>query len=58
MLEIDMEMPKNCGECPACMIVYKMCAYCMLGRFQVKYSELDLRDGICPLRKRLEEKNE
>lgn len=50
MIQIDMDMPKNCGECPMCMIVYKMCAYCMAGRFQVKYSELDLRDGICPLK--------
>lgn len=51
MIQIDMDMPKNCAQCPMCMIVYQMCAYCMAGRFQVKYSELDLRDGICPLRK-------
>ncbi len=47
---IDMDMPKSCYECPMCMIVRGMCAYCMAGRFQVKYSELDLRDGICPLK--------
>ena len=49
MVRIDMPMPKNCGTCPLCLIVQGMCSYCMAGRFQVKYSELDLRDGICPL---------
>lgn len=49
MLAIDMEMPKNCSECAMCMIIYRTCSWCMAGRFQVKYSELDLRDGLCPL---------
>lgn len=49
MVVIDMDMPKNCGECPMCMVVKDVCSWCMAGRFPVKYTELDLRDGICPL---------
>ena len=49
MIQIDMPMPRYCGECPLCMIVHDTCAYCKAGGFQVKYSELDLKDGLCPL---------
>lgn len=44
------EMPKCCGKCGLCMVVKDLCAYCMATGLQVKYSELDLRDGMCPLR--------
>lgn len=42
-------MPRRCDECPFLMKVENLCVYCMAGRFQVKYSETDLRDGICPI---------
>ena len=49
MVSIDMDMPESCVNCPMCMIVYGVCAYCMAGRFQVEYLGIDLRDGRCPL---------
>ena len=49
MVLLDMDMPSNCGSCPMCMIIQGALSYCMAGRFRVKLSELDLRDGICPL---------
>jgi len=42
-------MPSSCGQCGLCMQVKNTCAYCMATGKQVKYSELDMRDGMCPL---------
>ena len=44
-----MEMPKSCGKCGLCLQVKDLCAYCMATGLQIKYSETDLRDGMCPL---------
>lgn len=44
------EMPKSCGECGLCMNVNNLCAYCMATGYQIKCTELDMRDGMCPLR--------
>ena len=40
MIQIDMQMPKNCLECPACN-EYLMCAIPVNGR---KWGENDVRD--------------
>lgn len=49
-----MEMPKNCGFCPFCRktvtewgSIYS--ADCIIRKMPIKFSELDLRDGLCPL---------
>ena len=42
-------MPKYCSECPFLMLVKGVCAYCMGTRHQIKMSELDLIDSMCPL---------
>ena len=42
-------MPNGCGQCRLCMIVKDVCAYCMATGYQLKYSETDLRDGMCPM---------
>lgn len=49
-----MEMPKNCGECKFCRMTYTQygeifSADCTIKDFPIKWSELDLRDGLCPL---------
>ncbi|MBR1810775.1 MAG: hypothetical protein IJ766_03870 [Clostridia bacterium] len=44
-----MEMPKSCECCGLLMKVQNLCAYCMATGLQVKYSETDLKDGMCPL---------
>jgi hypothetical protein len=54
----DMNMPKSCKQCPVCMEVRDTFAYCMLLGFQLKLSELDLKDGYCPLKSTDEIKNE
>ncbi len=46
---IDMDMPRFCWECPFLMLVKDTCAYCMATKYQLKMTELDLRDGMCPL---------
>ena len=50
----DMAMPKNCGFCPFCRktvtewgSIYS--ADCIIRKMRIKFSELDLRDGLCPL---------
>ena len=50
MIQIDMKMPRKCKECPMCMEVRDTFAYCMLLGFQLKLTELDLKDGYCPLK--------
>lgn len=42
-------MPKNCEECAFCLKINKLAVYCMATRFQIKYDETDLRDGMCPI---------
>lgn len=50
MIYLELEkMPKSCGECGLCMNVNNLCAYCMATGYQIKYTELDMRDGMCPL---------
>lgn len=43
------EMPKSCEECGLLLKVNHLCTYCMATGYQIKYSETDLRDGLCPL---------
>ena len=51
MVYLELEkMPKSCGECGLCMNVNNLCAYCMATCHKIKYTELDMRDGMCPLR--------
>lgn len=47
---IDMNIPKYCKQCPMCMEVRDTFAYCMLLGYQLKITELDLKDGYCPLK--------
>lgn len=49
MIQINMDMPKTCGSCSFLMEVVGICAYCMATGHQIKMSETDLRDGMCPL---------
>lgn len=42
-------MPRVCGDCRFCREEGRFPCYCVAGRFPIKPSETDLRDGICPL---------
>ena len=49
-----MEMPTCCCWCPFCRKTYTECgsiysADCIIKKMPIKFSELDLRDGLCPL---------
>lgn len=48
LIELN-RMPKNCEECAFCLKINKLAVYCMATRFQIKYDETDLRDGMCPI---------
>lgn len=50
MVQIDMELPTRCDRCPFLMKISGLCAYCMAMRMQIKYSEIDLKDILCPLK--------
>ena len=45
----DMEMPRNCGLCKLQARLDDDYWHCMAGGFYIKPSEMDLRDGLCPL---------
>lgn len=49
MIQINMNMPRFCSECPFVLMVKDTCAYCMATKYQIKISEVDLKDGLCPL---------
>lgn len=57
MIQIDMQMPKNCLDCPACN-EYLMCAIPVNGR---KWGENDVREfgqgrpKWCPMKEQAEE---
>lgn len=42
-------MPKSCEQCGLLLKLNNLCAYCMATGHKIKYSETDLRDGLCPL---------
>lgn len=46
----DMEMPHTCGECRFLRPKSPYPCWCYAGDFAVKPCEIDLRDGICPLK--------
>lgn len=46
-----MDMPKTCGDCRFCRPKGPYPCYCYVVGWPIKPSETDLRDGMCPLEK-------
>ena len=51
MVQIDMEMPKSCFECPCQQTMNMGCSYwCGISNFRTDDSTIDKRHPKCPLR--------